>query len=67
MKYSLDLTNPWISRYYHNNNDGQTKQSNLTGRDLYRMWLDEEDNEVIRMFSSSEKFNALKRLGYNFL
>ena len=64
MKYSLDLSNPWISRYYQQQKDGQERPKHIAARDLYRIWLAEEDNEMVRMISNSGEPNALSSLGY---
>ena len=59
MKYSLDLTDPWIPHYY-NSNGNNKGQSTLLSRDLYKTWLAKENNEFKRLVSKGVNNNILQ-------
>lgn len=66
MKHSLYLSAPWISQYYHGDKDDETKQTFGSVRDLYKVWLAEADDEIIKILSGNEERNIFKRFGLVF-
>ena len=63
MKYSLDISNPWISQYFHNYTDAESTQSAGSMRDMYKIWLAENNDELLELFSSSDDLNFLRNFG----
>ena len=63
MKYSLDLSNPWISQYYHNYEEDEDMQTLRTTRDLYKGWLAEGDDELLKLLSTNGEINFLQGFG----
>ena len=63
MKYSLDLSNPWIPQYYQGYTSDASKQTIEAKRALYKVWLAEEDDELLKMLSTSGDPNLLRRFG----
>ena len=59
MKYSLDLSDPWIPQYY---NYYQTpyKQTLQSSRNLYKKWLAEEENDLRNLVASGLNMDVLK-------
>lgn len=42
LKFSIDLSKPWISQYYNRENqDGKPKKGISTTRDLNKIWMAE--------------------------
>ena len=61
MKYSLDLSNPWITQYYQaENDDMQTLQDN---RNMYKLWVTGSENELIKLFSKKGQHNFPNEYG----
>ncbi len=61
MKYSLDLSNPWITQYYQaENDDMQTLQDN---RNMYKLWVTGSENELIKLFSKKGQNNFPNEYG----
>ena len=63
MKYSLDLSNPRISQYYYSYKDDKAKPTFGTMRDLYKVWLAESDNELLKLLSTNGELNFLAGFG----
>ena len=53
MKHSLDLSNPWLTKYYGKENVGRNKQSLDDNRDIFKAWLANGGNEILNMFSTN--------------
>ena len=64
MKYSLDLSNPWISRYYQGYGNDVSKQLGGDTRDLYKDWLAKGDDELLKLLLKDGKSNFLRSSGY---
>ena len=70
MKYSLDLTNPWITKYYDSSARDQELQTGGSGnidyfprrRDLYKFWL--ADDELSHPMLLNRKDSWLDEFGY---
>ena len=61
MKYSLDLSNPWITQYYQaENDDMQTLQDN---RNMYKLWVTGSENELIKLFLKKGQHNFPNEYG----
>ena len=63
MKYSLDLSNPWIPQYFRNYTDDESKQNYETMRDLYKIWLAENNEELLKVFSKSRDLDFVRNFG----
>ena len=63
MKYSLDLSNPWISRYYQGDGNDASRQGVGAMRSLYKVWLAKGDDELLKTFSKDGDLNFLQRFG----
>ena len=61
MKYSLDLSNPWIPQYYHSYEDDDAMQTFGATRDLYKVWLAESDDELLKL--SNRELNFAQEFG----
>ena len=74
MKYSLDLTNPWITKYYDSSARDQELQTGGSGnidyfprrRDLYKFWLADDELSHSILLNGNEDW--MGKFGYvNFL
>ena len=63
MKYSLDLSNPWIPQYYHSYKDDESTQTFGAARDLYKVWLAERTDELLKLFATKDDLNFLQHFG----
>ena len=63
MKYSLDLSNPWISQYYRSYKDDESKQTSGAMRYLYKVWLAEGNDELLKLFTTKDDLNFLQNFG----
>ena len=59
MKYSLDLSNPWVTQYYQMENEDHDKQTLGDNRDIYKFWLTMSDNRMLDLFLKDERHNFL--------
>ena len=64
MKYSLDLSNPWISQYYQGHKNDASKQIVGDTRSLYKVWLAEGGDEFLNLLAKDRDFNFLQSFGY---
>ena len=64
MKYSLDLSNPWISQYYQGYGNDASKQIVGATRSLYKVWLAKGDNELLNLLSKDGNLNFPRSFGY---
>jgi hypothetical protein len=64
MKYSLDLSNPWVTQYYPTDKEGPDKQTLGDNRDIYKVWLGMTANEMLKLFSKNGRHNFLEANGY---
>ena len=48
MKYSLELSDPWISQY-HGYNEHGGMETYKERKDLRRLWLTDDDNELRKL------------------
>ena len=51
MKYSLDLSNPWVTKYYGKENGDRNNQSLGDNRNIFKVWLTNGGNELLKIFS----------------
>ena len=63
MKYSLDTTSPWITQYYDKNREDNGSQTLGDNRDMYKLWLGNSDNEILKLFSKTGGHNFPKEYG----
>ena len=63
MKYSLELSNPWISHYYKNDDDQKFMKTSLINKYIYKAWLIEDDVALLNLFSKNENFDFLQKFG----
>ena len=61
LKYSLDMSNPWITQYYKG--EKEDKQTLGDNRDMYKLWLTNRDNELINLFSKNGRDNFPQEYG----
>ena len=64
MKYSLDLSTPWISQYYQGYGNDASKHTVGDKRALNKVWLAKEGGELLKMLSKDEDLNFLQSFGY---
>ena len=64
MKYSLDLSIPWVTQYYSEEKDDQDAQTFEDNRDLYKVWLANGGNEMLNIFSKDQRQRFLNANGY---
>ena len=64
MKYSLDLSNPWVTQYYPTDKEGHDKQTLGDNRDIYKVWLGMTANEMLKLFSKNGRHYFLEANGY---
>ena len=62
MKYSLDLSHPWITKYYQTEK-GDDKQTFGESRDMYKVWQSMTGNEMLDLFSKNGRHNFLEERG----
>ena len=53
MKYSLDLTHPWLTKYWGKEKIGPHKQSFRDNRDIFEAWLDNSGNDLLNIFATN--------------
>ena len=54
MKYSLDLSSPWVTQYYQAEKERHDKLSIGDNRNLYKVWLTMTGNEILDLFSKND-------------
>ena len=63
MRYSLDLSNPWIPQYVQNCEDCDSKQNFRAIRDAYKVWLAQNNEDLTTLFSTSRDLDFLHKFG----
>ena len=63
LKYSLDLSDPWIPHYYNKRNN-QDRQSEHLTRNLYKAWLTEADNDIKKLLLNAPGIDILQGWRY---
>ena len=63
MKYSLDISNPWVPQYYATEKEGYEKQTFGDNRDIYKLWLNMSGNKMRELFSKNGRHNFLEENG----
>ena len=63
MKYSLDMSNPWVTQYYEQADEDNNTQTFGDNRDINRLWITMSDNEMLKLFSKNGKYNFEKQWG----
>ena len=64
MKYSLDLSNPWISQYYQGFGNYSSREIVGATRALYKVWLAKGDHELRKLFAKDGDLKFLRSFGY---
>ena len=64
MKYSLDMSNPWVTQYHKEVYENSHTQTFGDNRDMYKLWLTNSDNEILNLLSRNGKNNFLQEYGY---
>ena len=73
MKYSLDLSNPWLTKYFGNGNMDCNKQSLEDNHDIFKVWLANSGHEILKLFSTNgrhdfaHKYGLVPNIKYRFL
>jgi hypothetical protein len=63
MKYSLELSSPWIPHYYKNDGEQEIMKNSMINKYMYKAWLIEDDVSLLNLFSKNENFDFLKEFG----
>ena len=63
MKYSLEMSTPWITQYYRAENEGLNKQTLGDNRLMYKAWLATNGNEMLVLFATNGQNNLLQQTG----
>lgn len=63
MKHSLELTNPWYSHYYNNQDDNEIKYDSEMVKYLNKAWLVENNDAVMKIFSDNPNGDFLHQFG----
>ena len=63
MKYSLDLSNPWIAKYYEAVQNDKAIQKFGTMRDAYKFWLSGTENDMLTLMKKSGVENFINEFG----
>ena len=64
MKYSLELSHPWITQYYPAEKEGRNKQTLGDNRLMYKAWLATSGNEMLNLISKNGQNDFLEQTGY---
>ena len=63
MRYSLDLSTPWISQYYGNPNDQDMTLNSEVSRYMRKLWLTESNDPMFEIFPENTDFDFLGNFG----
>ena len=63
MKYSLDMSNPWITKYYKEAQEDNDTQTFGDNRDIYKLWISQSDNEMLKLLSKIDRYNFEQEYG----
>ena len=63
MKYSLDLSTPWVTQYYPSEKEGQDPQTSGDNRNMYKVWLPTSGSGILDLFSKNGQYNFLEENG----
>ena len=63
MKYSLDLSNPWISQYFNYHTKDKSTLDRGSMRALYKIWFAKNHDELLELFPTSGDLNFFKDFG----
>ena len=64
MKYSLDLSTPWIPQYYGSTNAQDMRIDRNEQRHMTKLWLNENKESVLKIFPNNTDFTFLENFGY---
>ena len=64
MKYSLDLSNPWLTKYSAKENVERNNQALDENRDIFKVWLANGGNEMSNIFSTNGTHDFLHEYGW---
>ena len=63
MKYSLDMSNPWVTQYHEGTQEDNDTQTFGDNRDMYKLWITKSDNEMLRLLSKNGHYNFAGEYG----
>ena len=63
MKYSLDLSNPWITQYFEQKDDSDSKFNDEVRRLISQSWFAGNHDPIVNSLSREGKVNLLQKLG----
>ena len=63
MKYSMDISNPWISQYDGMAREKEFEHRSDVNRHLGKAWLAENNEVLLRLFSEKTNMNFLRQFG----
>ena len=63
MKYSLTVSNPWISQYQTKPKDMQFGNSRYISRRMSKAWFAKNNEELLKLFSRTQDMDFLNNFG----
>ena len=63
MKYSLDISNPWISQYLAKPKNKPFGNNRYISRQMSKSWFAKNNEELLKLFSRTQDMNFLNSFG----
>ena len=63
MKYSLEMSNPWVTQYHKESDENSDMQTFGDNRDMHKLWLTSSGNEMLNFLSENGKNNFPQEYG----
>ena len=63
MKYSMEISNPWISQYYYKNKEKDLENNEYGSRHLSKGWFSQNKDSLLKLFSRELDLDFLQKFG----